>query len=86
MRTDMYGRRYAKLEHLRAGTEVELDDGFTCCPPGRQVLEADLDGVFFRCTGDREYAPGTLLTERHGVDGQVDDRGYCVGVYLVKSS
>jgi hypothetical protein len=81
--TEMYGatrvgtenRPWARLSSLRAGSVVELDEGFTCHPAGEvTLLQDDRTGeLYFECT-----------CGRHLISGQADDGEHCVGVYARK--
>lgn len=70
-RQDRHGRDYARLDALKAGDLVELDDGFTCHPPGIARIAAGADGfLYFACDGGH-----------HVLTGQLDDDGYLIGIY-----
>lgn len=77
---DLRGRPYARADQVGAGTEVELDDGFTCHPVRRQrVWWDDEHGLYVRCDGSP--------SGRHFLSGQLSDDGtHYVGVYLAPSA
>lgn len=66
---DNVGRAYAKLSELRAGSNVIVDDSFTCMKPwSKHVVRAD-KSIDCDCG-------------RHGLDGQLQDDGdTLIGVY-----
>lgn len=79
--TDVNGRPYARLEQLKPGDMVELDDGFTCHEAGIVEVKEDADEpddtLYFDCVDD-DGRP-----HRHHLVGQLDDDGFLVGVYSV---
>ena len=71
---DLNGRPYARLDQLKAGDKVETDGDFTCRPAGQvSTVEQDDNGpLYIPCNEDR-----------HDLDGQLDEKGYLIGVYKV---
>lgn len=69
---DKNGRPYAKLEELKEGDIVALDDDFTCVD-GCDSVEVHMTpegNPYFKCRmGNHSFA------------GQADDGVHCVGVY-----
>jgi len=66
---DINGREYLKVDEAKAGMDIELDDGFTCCRAGKSKLKEDMTGLFFDCE-----AGG------HFIDGQLEGN-YYIGIY-----
>lgn len=67
---DKDGRPYVRLDDLRAGDRIELDDGFTCCKPHTTTVHADKRGeLYFKCNDGRHYVAGQL------------ERGSLIGIY-----
>lgn len=72
-KTDTKGRPYAHMKDCVEGMILECDDGFSCMPAGaRKVVHLDEDGLYIECNGGNHY-----------LDGQLDRRGYLVGLYLL---
>lgn len=82
--TDVNGRAYARLDELKPGDMVELDDGFTCHDAGIVEVKADAaepdDRLYFDCVDDNGRP------QQHHLVGQLDDDGYLVGIYPVAKS
>lgn len=67
---DKNGRPYVKLDELKVGDIIELDDGFDCAPPGKvEVFEVDGE-LCFQC-----------IAGIHKIVGQADDGKHCIGIY-----
>ncbi len=74
---DKQGRAYAKLSELKAGDEIELDDGFTCASAGKKIVKETPYGLAFDCSeGDGS----------HTISGQADDGEHCIGIYKIRAS
>jgi hypothetical protein len=73
--SDVNGRPYARMDELSPEDTVEVDGDFDCMHPGeRKVIRANAAGdLFVIC--DRG---------RHMLDGQLNDDGELVGVYLLE--
>lgn len=71
---DIRGRPYAKLNNVRAGNYLELDNDFTCMSGTVCVGIDDEEKLYVPCRSGRHY-----------LDGQLNDAGYLVGMYLVSS-
>lgn len=76
MSRDRQGRKYATVEEVHEGLQLECDDAFTCISTGRVVtVNKDSVGLFIPCDEGRHY-----------LDGQLDFDGgqFYVGLYPVK--
>lgn len=67
---DAQGRAYAKLNELKVGDVIELDDGFDCKEMGTCRVCKDEQGLYFICSEGHHY-----------LDGQADNGNDLVGVY-----
>lgn len=67
---DLRGRPYAKLSELKAGDQVELDEGFTCHKAGFVTLKDSIGFLYFECDEGE-----------HCLQGQADDGEHLVGIY-----
>lgn len=71
MKTDVNGHRYAKLDDLKPGYNVEVDGGFTCMDADViKIVHSHENGLYIDCEEGR-----------HFLNGQDDGDGYCVGIY-----
>jgi len=68
---DKNGREYAKLDQLKAGDHVEIDDGFTCMSAGTTIVHEGAGGEL--------YIPCSC--GRHFLSGQHDGDNWLVGIY-----
>ncbi|MCQ8781674.1 hypothetical protein [Mangrovibrevibacter kandeliae] len=69
---DTRGTEWARLSDLKAGSQVRLDDGFTCGIAGARVdVAEDEGGLFVACDHGHHYLDGQLA----------DDGDHLVGVY-----
>lgn len=70
---DKDGRRYVRLDELKAGDVIETDDSFDCMARGQHKVEHFPDqGLYVRC-----------LDDHHFLSGQDDGDGHLVGMYKV---
>lgn len=70
--TDKFNRPYARLDDLKRGDRVIVDDGFTCMTAwSEKIVDEDNAGLFVDCEDGG-----------HGLDGQDDGDGFLVGIYL----
>ena len=75
----------ATLANVSEGITVVTDDVFTCRHPWRvSTVQKDDVGLFVECGGDGPVGPNIDLAEKHYLDGQLDERGDYVGVFLEK--
>ena len=58
-----------KLSDLKAGSFIQLDDGFPCRGPGPALIYHSDDGLYFECTRGRHY-----------LSGQEDEEGNLIGI------
>lgn len=77
---DTQGRPWAKLNELKPGDKIELDDGFICTDMKIRTVFSDEHGLYFFCNGPDDSLK-EKGTEHHYLDGQADDGEHCVGVY-----
>lgn len=73
-----------KLDEIKAGDRVEVDDGFPCMPAGKKIVKADeAGGLYVLCTEGPHYLDGQVdepdgdlvgvrLCERHEVTAETD--------------
>lgn len=76
--SDKTGRHYAKLNDLKPGDRVQVDDGFTCIPLwSEKEVRADQSGdLWIKCRRGQHY-----------LDGQLDyngDTDALVGIYKLE--
>ena len=77
MTTDVNGRKYATVLETKAGSVVQVDEGFTCIETGAQrTVKAGKEGLYIDCRCGEHY-----------LDGQLDFDGgaFYVGLYPVEA-
>ena len=78
MTADLNGREYAKASQLKAGDEVQIDDGFTCLRANSTHIVFsgnDPDALYIRCDEGIHWLGGQLAA-----DGET-----LIGVYRIGS-
>lgn len=82
---DIDGYEYVKLNGLRPGDYVQVDDGFTCIKPWstRKVLAAPSGELGIRCGGpfEEHETQSAPQVHFHGLKGQLSKDGSLIGVY-----
>jgi len=66
---------FAKANEVKAGDHLKCDEGFTCLKPHTKVVvQEDEEGLFVSCADGKHY-----------LDGQEDENGNLVGLYVCEA-
>jgi hypothetical protein len=62
---DNDGREYARLDKLKKGDTILVDDGFSCMEPwSMHLVEENTNGLYVLCTDGSHYLEGQMTQDK----------------------